>query len=125
MKEKLSLYEYLNFVLIGLIFTGCCVLVLKDDEWVKTIFKEIKSLSLGIEVVITSILFGLIYEIGFIINRIGSIVIEPIFKKFKIIHFKNDYKLFNERKNNIRLWKYYHGNLHWLELKFLCFLFFW
>ena len=89
MKEKLSLYEYLNFVLIGLIFTGCCVLVLKDDEWVKTIFKEIKSLSLGIEVVITSILFGLIYEIGFIINRIGSIVIEPIFKKFKI---------FNERK---------------------------
>lgn len=98
MKEKLSLYEYLNFVLIGLIFTGCCVLVLKDDEWVKTIFKEIKSLSLGIEVVITFILFGLIYEIGFIINRIGSIVIEPIFKKIKIIHFKNDYKLFNERK---------------------------
>lgn len=56
---------------------------------------------IGIEVVITFILFGLIYEIGFIINRIGSIVIEPIFKKFKIIHFKNDYKLFNERKKTI------------------------
>ncbi|MDE5985471.1 MAG: hypothetical protein K2H13_09480 [Eubacterium sp.] len=98
MKEKLSLYEYLNFVLIGLIFTGCCVLVFKDDELIKTIFKEIKTLSLGIEVVITFILFGLIYEIGFIINRLGSILIEPIFKKLKIIHFNNDYKLFNERK---------------------------
>lgn len=98
MKEKLSLYEYLNFVLIGLIFTGCCVLVFRDDELIKTVFKEIKVLSLGIEVVITFILFGLIYEIGFIINRIGSIVIEPAFKKFKIIHFNNDYKLFNERK---------------------------
>lgn len=125
MKEKLSLYEYLNFVLIGLIFTGCCVLVLKDDEWVKTIFKEIKSLSLGIEVVITSILFGLIYEIGFIINRIGSIVIEPIFKKFKIIKIKMIINYLMKEKNNIRLWKYYRGNLHWLELKFLCFLFFW
>ena len=112
-------------MLIGLIFTGCCVLVLKDDEWVKTIFKEIKSLSLGIEVVITSILFGLIYEIGFIINRIGSIVIEPIFKKFKIIKIKMIINYLMKEKNNIRLWKYYRGNLHWLELKFLCFLFFW
>lgn len=98
MKEKLSLYEYLNFVLIGLIFTGCCVLVFRDDELIKTVFKEIRVLSLGIEVVITFILFGLIYEIGFIINRIGSIVIEPAFKKLKIIYFNNDYKLFNERK---------------------------
>lgn len=47
MKEKLSLYEYLNFVLIGLIFTGCCVLVFRDDELIKTVFKEIKVLSLG------------------------------------------------------------------------------
>lgn len=98
MKEKLSLYEYLNFVLIGLIFTGCCVLICKDTELIKTIFEEIKALSLGIEVVITFILFGLIYEIGFIINRIGSIVIEPVFKVLKVIKFKNDYKLFNERK---------------------------
>lgn len=98
MKEKLSLYEYLNFVLIGLIFTSCCVLVFRYDELVKTVFKGIQFFSLGIEVVITFALFGLIYEIGFIINRIGSIIIEPIFKKFKIINFNNDYKLFNERK---------------------------
>lgn len=98
MKEKLSLYEYLNFVLIGLIFTGCCVLVFKDDKSIKTVFNEIKVISLGVEVVITFILFGLIYEIGFIINRIGAIVIEPIFKKLNIIHFNKNYELFNERK---------------------------
>lgn len=98
MKEKLSLYEYLNFVLIGLIFAGCCVLICKDTEMIKTIFEEIKALSLGIEVVITFILFGLIYEIGFIINRIGSIMIEPILKKLKLVYFIDDYVLFNKRK---------------------------
>lgn len=100
MKEKISLYEYLNFVLIGLIFTGCYVFICKDTELIKTIFEKIEALSLGIEVVITFILFGFIYEIGFIINRIGSIVIEPVFKNLKLIEFKNDYKLFNERKKD-------------------------
>lgn len=53
---------------------------------------------LGFETLVTVCIFALIYEIGFIINRIGSVIIENILLSLKLIPFDNDYKKFNERK---------------------------
>ena len=38
------------------------------------------------------------YEIGLIINRIGSIIIEVVLRKLNLIPFENDYKRFNDVK---------------------------
>lgn len=43
-------------------------------------------------------LLAISYEIGLIINRIGSVVLEPLFKKIHLIPFDNDYKKFNKVK---------------------------
>ena len=43
-------------------------------------------------------IFALIYEIGFIINRIGSVIVESFLVRAKLIPFNNDYKRFNDRK---------------------------
>lgn len=101
MDIKIPLYNFLNMFLIGLVFIGCSIFLLYD-----TIdFFNMENLSLikdsGLKALITIFVFSASYEVGFIINRFGSIIIEPILIKLKLVHFSNDYKKFNEyRKNN-------------------------
>ncbi|MBR3619986.1 MAG: hypothetical protein IKN56_00650 [Clostridia bacterium] len=99
MKIKLSLYQYLNFILTGLIFTSCVILIFDVDLHQELIIDSLSEFSFSIETVILFVIIGIVYEFGLIINRIGSIFIEPIYKKLHFIKFNNNYKLFNERKD--------------------------
>ena len=100
MKPKFSIYQYLNFILTGLIFSGCTIIVFSKSIDNVTIIKSISDLSLGIETIIMFIMIGIIYEFGLIINRIGSILIEPVYKKLHFVKFNDDYKKFNEAKKD-------------------------
>jgi hypothetical protein len=86
--------------LTGLIFTGCCVILFSHQvvAFIDTeFFKSISKINVGLETVITISFFAVIYEIGFIINRIGSLM-ENLLKKIKAIPFDDDYKKFNEKE---------------------------
>ena len=99
MKIKLSLYQYLNFILTGLIFTSCVILIFDVDLHQELIIDSLSEFSFSIETVILFVFIGIVYEFGLIINRIGSIFIEPIYKKLHFIKFNINYKLYNERKD--------------------------
>jgi hypothetical protein len=83
--EKISSYNIFNYLLPGIIFV-----ILAEKMTTFSFIQE-------------NILLGLFfyYFIGLIISRIGSLTIEPVFKKIKIIHFA-DYKDFiaSSQKNN-------------------------
>ena len=98
MNEKIPFYNLLNMFLIGLVFAGCNILMFmaKIIPFANTNLTGIKNI--GFETVLTVFFFAVIYEIGLIINRIGSVIIEPILKKTKLIPFNNNYKKFNEVK---------------------------
>ena len=59
--------------------------------------QSLKEINSGLEIVITISFCAVIYEIGLIINRIGSLL-ENILKLIKAIPFNSDYKKFNEKK---------------------------
>ena len=86
MEIKIPFYNILNMLLTGLVFSGCCVLI--DPDLAITIFKNeiIYNLTAGPEIVITVCFFAITYEIGLIINRFGSLIIEYLMKK---INFKD------------------------------------
>ena len=99
MNTKIPLYNYLNMVLTGLIFTGCLFFIFVNDTHFEVYSILIDSLSVVSETALLVVLFAIIYEVGYIINRIGSIFIEPLFMKLKIIEYNEDYSLFNDAKN--------------------------
>lgn len=100
MEAKIPFYNLLNMFLTGLIFTGCCILMFDNQilAFIKSDFFElIKEMNFGLETIITISFCAIIYEFGFIINRIGSLL-ENILKYIKAIPFDSDYKKFNEKK---------------------------
>src|SRR5699024_5495807 len=48
--------------------------------------------------VVTVCIFAAAYEVGLIINRIGSVMLEPFLKFTKLIPFNDNYTLFNQKK---------------------------
>lgn len=100
MKVKFSLYQYLNFILTGLIFAGCTIVILDIEFYQKAVIDSLSKLSFSVEAVVLFIMIGIIYELGLIINRIGSVMIEPLYKKLHFVSFNNNYKLFNDRKRD-------------------------
>jgi hypothetical protein len=71
--DKISSYNLFNYLLPGVIFVG--------------IIKHLTSMDLVME----NNFIGafLYYFIGLIISRIGSLIIEPILKKWKIVNFSD------------------------------------
>ncbi|MFB6468534.1 hypothetical protein ACE38V_17325 [Cytobacillus sp. Hz8] len=98
METKIPFYNILNMLLTGFIFVGCCIFIYINTFLHLLISNAFPKISFGSETIITISFFSVIYEIGYIINRIGSIVTEPILKKTKAIPFDNDYKKFNDCK---------------------------
>jgi hypothetical protein len=100
METKIPFYNLLNMFLTGLIFTGCCIVLFDSHVFAfieSNFFKSIKDINFGLETIITISFCAVIYEIGFIINRMGSLL-ENILKAIRGIPFDNDYKKFNESK---------------------------
>ena len=99
METKIPFYNLLNMFLTGLIFTGCCIVLFYEKIVLLTdsaFFDSIKSMNVGLETIITICFCAIIYEIGYIINRIGSFM-EDFLKLIKLIPFDNDYKNFNDK----------------------------
>jgi hypothetical protein len=80
MEIKVPFYNIVNIFLPGLILVGSCVLLFLNE--VKALVVKITEIgSAGLEVLVTVSLFAIAYEVGYIIFRIGSALIEPILKK--------------------------------------------
>lgn len=98
MEIKIPFYNILNMFLTGLVFIGGCIIIF--PEYTLTVLNNeiIKNLGTGPEIISTVCVFAVAYEIGLIINRIGSVIIEPILKRLKWIPFDDDYVKFNKKK---------------------------
>lgn len=97
MEIKIPFYNVLNMFLTGLSFLG--VLVIVFPKFILNVFNNevIKSLDFRIEVIVIVCVFSIAYEIGMIINRVGSLI-ENLLKWWKWIKFNDNYVLFNEKK---------------------------
>lgn len=98
MEIKMPLYDLLNKFLTGLVFMGGCVVVYPARALSILNSEIVKNLGTGPEIVVTVAVFATAYELGLIINRFGSVIIEDVFKRLKLIPFNNDYALFNDAK---------------------------
>lgn len=97
MEIKISTYDFFNKFILGLVFSGVVILAYRNNlTSVFDAFKEINESTIIITVFSTSAL-AVVYEVGIIINRLGSIM-EDVLKKTHLIPFNDDYKRFNEKK---------------------------
>lgn len=98
MEIKIPFYNILNMFLTGLVFIGGCVLIF--PEYILSVLNNevIKNLGAGPEIIVTVCAFATAYEVGLIINRAGSVIIENLLKRTKLVPFNDDYVLFNEKK---------------------------
>lgn len=98
MEIKVPFYNILNMFLTGLVFIGGCLVIFQDFTVALFSNDIIENISAGPEIVITVCIFAVAYEVGLIINRIGSVIIEPFLKFIKLIPFNDNYALFNQKK---------------------------
>ena len=98
MEVKIPFYNLVNMFFAGLVFMGGCAVIYPN--YVVSILTSgvISSIGAEPEIVITVCAFAVAYEVGLIINRIGSVLVEPALKKIKAIPFNDDYVKFNEKK---------------------------
>lgn len=97
MEIKISTYDFFNKFILGLVFTGVVIFAYRQDLTSSIeVFQAIKENTIVITVFSISAL-AIVYEIGIIINRLGSIL-EDLLRKTHIIPFIDDYKRFNEKK---------------------------
>lgn len=98
MESKIPFYNIINMFLIGIVFLIAFFLVFYNFT-VDLInqYPIFINFCLDFKLITYIIIIGVIYEIGLIINRISSIVIESLFIKFKFINIGN-YSKFNDYK---------------------------
>ena len=85
MDIKVPLYNVLNFLLTGFVFIGCLLLMHPDivrNFIMSEYYNRITAMS---ETVLLLCVISIAYEIGFVLNRTGSVIVEPILKKTKIV----------------------------------------
>ena len=87
MKDKIPFYNIANMFFVGAVFSLCLVILLRSNipiEWIK----ENAELLSDWSILISAILLIAMYELGFIINRMGSVIIDPIYRSTKLKRFK-------------------------------------
>ena len=100
MEFKIPFYNILNMFLTGLTFLGGLVL-LHPDVFINIISNRIwMEFSTGFEIIFVICVFSAVYEVGLIFNRLGSVLIEYLLIKIKIIKFDENYKEYNDVKKN-------------------------
>jgi hypothetical protein len=85
--QKLSTYNIFNYLLPGIIF----VILLRFFTSFNLVIEE---------VIIGAFLY---YFIGMIISRIGSLIVEPLLKKIKLVKFSNYKKFVIASKNDDKI----------------------
>ncbi len=103
MEIKIPFYNILNMFLTGLIFIGCCILLFPQYMLEFLSNNVFTSIQTGLEIIIVVSFLAISYEIGLVINRIGSVAIEPFLKKTKLIPFDDDYKLYNRAREKFSI----------------------
>lgn len=98
MEIKVPFYNIVNMLLTGLVFWGGIVLIFPQKAFQFLSGEFYENLKTGPEFIFIICLLAVTYETGLVINRVGSVIIEPILKKAKLIHFNDDYALFNQAK---------------------------
>ena len=95
MQIEIPFYHILNDFLVGLIFIigySCifpkAIIEMMRNEAFISLVGDTKSIYL------ISFL-AIAYEVGLIINRIGSVFLEKLLKRIKFIYFNDNYKKFN------------------------------
>ena len=91
MRDKIPFYDIVNMFFIGAIFSMCALFLLYEYvpfDW----FKENSELLSDWSFIISAVLLIAMYELGFIINRMGSIVVAPILERTGIWP-KDDYDI--------------------------------
>lgn len=97
MDIKVPFYHIVNMLLTGLVLIGALTALF--PEMSLSILNAIAANSHAIpETIVVVFLFAAAYEAGLIVNRLGSVVIEPVLRRLKLIKFNDDYVLFNNKK---------------------------
>ena len=96
MEIKIPLYNVLNMFLTGFVFLAGIItlypIVLMEAVTGETFSK----LSTIPEIVLLLCLVASSYEIGLILNRAGSVIVEPVLRKSKFLQFSKDYSQYSE-----------------------------
>lgn len=98
MEVRIPFYNILNMFLTGLLFLSGCVIIL--PETAVTMFDSdiVKILRNSPEIIVVVFVFAISYEVGLVINRVGSVVLAPVLKRARLIPFNGNYVLFNQRR---------------------------
>lgn len=83
MKDKIPFYNIVNMFFVGAVFSLCLVILLWGYipfDWIQ----ENAELLSDWSILISAILLIAMYELGFIINRMGSIIVAPFYQKIKL-----------------------------------------
>ena len=98
MKTEIPFYSIINFFITGVVFVFCVGVI--SNEYYLAIFDNelfIKFLNFP-EILISIVFISLVYEIGFVLHRIGSVIFEELFKCLPFFPFNKDYSRFNQYK---------------------------
>lgn len=83
MNNKIPFYNVVNMFFVGAVFSLFLAIMFYNYipfEWIKANSELLSDWS----VLISAILLIAMYELGFIINRMGSIIVAPAYKKIRI-----------------------------------------
>ena len=98
MSFKLPFYNFLNMLLIGVVFFLEIAIVF-SMQFIEFIEMDLVKKLLELpDIIIIFCVLASAYEVGLSKTRIGAILIEPIVKKFKLLSFNDNYKHFNDCK---------------------------
>jgi hypothetical protein len=106
--DKISSYNLFNYLFPGIIFV--------------VILRQVTSFNLVLENNFLGAFFY--YFIGLVISRIGSIILEPFYKKIKLVKF-SDYKDFIDASKNdekVELFSEINNTYRTISSLFLCLL---
>ena len=98
METKVPFYNLLNMLLVGFIFIVSVCMAFPDPAINLITNDVVVGLSAGANVILTAFIFAVAYEIGYLVNRLGSVILEELFKKTKLIPHNDDYHKYNKVK---------------------------
>ena len=98
MEVKIPFYNILNMLLTGLVFIAAFLFILPDCQMSGEVVEFGKLIISLPDVISTVLFFAVAYEIGLVINRVGSVALERALKGMKCIPADMDYVLFNKTK---------------------------
>ena len=96
MEMKIPFYQVLNILLTGLVL-GTGIIICFPSE-LQSLFRDSKSLWSHSEFILSMVFIAGSYELGLVVNRLGSIVLEPILIGVRIIPFDKNYRHYNDLK---------------------------